>query len=142
MHTAKLNSLILFLLVPLLLSCGTSNIVTVTEIDTVIIHDTIHLIEIDSIWHGGIYNDKDSIGSIAVNPESKTALVNIKWLKPDTIRIIKDSISFVPQDNVIQVISGLLPLWAEIVLIAVGVLLLAFANKKTSIIDFIKGLIK
>ncbi len=123
---------ILFLLfVPLLLSCGTSNIITVTEIDTVIIRDTIQLTEIDSIWHGGIYNDKDSIGSIAVNPKSKTASVNIKWLKPDTIRINQDTL-FIPQDNVIQIISGMLPLWAEIILIAVGVLLLAFVNKKTS----------
>ena len=95
MQVAKLKNLFSIIVVLLLFGCSsTPTIITVTEIDTITIHDVIPLIEIDSIWYGGIYNGKDSIGSIAVSPKSKTAVIDIKWLKPDTLRIPIESTKY------------------------------------------------
>lgn len=83
------------LLVLLLLGCSSApTIITVIETDTIAVHDTVHLSEIDSIWYGGIYSDKDSIGSIAISPKSKTAIVDIKWLRQDTVRITVESTKY------------------------------------------------
>ena len=71
----------------MLFGCSSTKIITVTKTDTIAVRDTVHLVDTDSIWYGGIYSDKDSIGSVAVSPKSKTAIVDIKWLKPDTIKV-------------------------------------------------------
>lgn len=116
-----MKSIILILLCTLLLGCSGTKTVTVTEIDTVIVHDTIHLVEIDSIWHGGIYNDKDSIGSIAVNPKSKTAIVNIKWLKPDTVYFEVPTTYPLIFDNflnrLIETFFRVMPFWQKLIII-------------------------
>lgn len=122
-----MKSVILILLSILLIGCCSTNTITVTEIDTVIVHDTIQLVEIDSIWHGGIYNDKDSIGSIAVNPKSKTAIVKIKWLKADTVFFEVPTTYPVILDNflnrIIETFFRVMPFWQKLILIIlVGVI--------------------
>ncbi|MBK8609089.1 MAG: hypothetical protein IPL84_03880 [Chitinophagaceae bacterium] len=71
----------------ILLIAGCCNVkqVTIPEVDTIIIEDTTQLVDSDSLWVGLIHADGNSIGSLAVNPKSKKAIVNIKWLKPDTV---------------------------------------------------------
>lgn len=70
----------------LLIGCGSTTTIYVTEVDTVVIRDTIQLAG-DSIWYGGITNGSDTIGSLAVFPKSKKAIVDIKWLKPDSVEV-------------------------------------------------------
>ena len=126
---------ILIILCILLLGCSGTKTITITEVDTVIVHDTIQLVEIDSIWHGGIYNDKDSIGSVAVNPKSKTAIVKIRWLKPDTVYFEVPTTYPVIFDNflnrVIETFFKVMPFWQKLILIVmvIGIIYIIYLIK-------------
>lgn len=117
-----------FVALVLLLSitgCGSTSTITVTEIDTITVRDTVYLTDGDSIWYGGIYSDPsadgDSIGSIAVNPKSKTAIVNIKWLKPDTVLVpIQDTKYIIMSQTLEKVLSAMfvvMPFWQKLIVI-------------------------
>ena len=113
-----------FVALVLLLSitgCGSTSTITVTEIDTIAVRDTVYLTDGDSIWYGGIYSDADSIGSIAVNPKSKTAIVNIKWLKPDTVLVpIQDTKYIIMSQTLEKVLSAMfivMPFWQKLIVI-------------------------
>ena len=107
------------------IGCGSTSTVTVTEIDTIAVRDTVYLTDPsadgDSIWYGGIYSDADSIGSIAVNPKSKTAIVNIKWLKPDTVLVpIQDTKYIIMSQTLEKVLSAMfvvMPFWQKLIVI-------------------------
>ena len=115
---------IYFIVVVLLFLSGCSStpqFITVTETDTILIHDTVHLRDIDSIWYGGIYNGKDSIGSIAVSPKSKTAIVDIKWLKPDSVLIPITDTKYLMFSSIIERVLAtmftVMPLYQKLILI-------------------------
>lgn len=103
------------------IGCGSTSTITVTEIDTIAVRDTVYLTDGDSIWYGGIYSDADSIGSIAVNPKSKTAVVNIKWLKPDTVLVpIQDTKYIIMSQTLEKVLSAMfivMPFWQKLIVI-------------------------
>lgn len=63
----------------------------------------------DTIWYGGITNEADTIGSLAVHPKSKKAEINIKWLKPDTLYVpIEDTKYLVITQTLEKVLTALL----------------------------------
>lgn len=135
----KLRKYSLILGVLLLIGCSSTPLIIEKPIYISVpyqVVDTVKLIG-DTIWYGGIINDKDTIGSVAVNPKSKTAVVNIQ----DTIKKIDTIKVEVPieKEKVVQIISGFLPWWGEAILIIIGILLLVFINKKSSLINLIKG---
>lgn len=76
---------IILLSILFIAGCCNTKQFTVTEIDTIAIKDTAQLADYDSVWIGPIHADGDSIGSLAVYPKNKKAIVLIKWLKPDTV---------------------------------------------------------
>jgi len=135
---------LLFLCSILLIGCC-SNLETIKIVEKQIpyeICDTIPLIG-DTIWYGGLTRDNDTIGSLAVNPESKTAIVNIK----EKIKY-KDSLIYVPKEvekeKVIQTISGPLDWWGEGLLILFAVVLLVIQNKSKAlnILSWLKTILK
>lgn len=119
---------ILLLLSIILYGCCSTSTITVTEVDTISVHDTIALHEIDSIWHGGVYNGKDSIGSLAVNPKSKTAILDIRWLKPDSTVVLVESTKYIVLSQTLEKILtatlSVMPFWQKLlVLFLVGMAL-------------------
>lgn len=115
----------------LLLSCSSPSIIYVTEVDTITIQDTVQLAG-DTIWYGGIYNGLDSIGSLAVHPKSKQAIVNIKWLKPDSIAIPINDTKYIYLSktivDVLGVIFTVMPFYQKLILIVmlIGVLFIVY----------------
>jgi hypothetical protein len=121
-HKSKLAFIYFMILVLLLFAgCSSTSTITVTEIDTIAVHDTVHLTDIDSIWYGGIYSGTDSIGSIAVIPKSKVATVDIKWLKPDTVLVhIQDTKYLIISQTLEKVLSAMfviMPFWQKLIVI-------------------------
>ena len=105
----------------LIAGCSSTSTVTITEVDTIIVRDTVQLVEQDTIWYGGIYNNKDSIGSLAVYPKSKKAAVLIKWLKADTVYyevptsypVILDGFL----NRVLETFFKVMPFWQKLLII-------------------------
>jgi len=129
MELAKLKNLFSIILLSIVLyGCCSTSTITVTEIDTITIHDTVQLTDLDSIWVGGIYSGKDSIGSIAVSPKSKTAVVDIKWLKPDTLIVPIESTKYLILtgflERMITTFFSAMPFYWQILLILLLIALL------------------
>ncbi|MDY0083315.1 MAG: hypothetical protein RBR74_09055 [Ignavibacteriaceae bacterium] len=105
----KLKNLFSIILLSIILyGCCSTSTITVTEIDTFSVRDTVQLIG-DTIWYGGITNGADTIGSLAVHPKSKKAEINIKWLKPDTLYVpIEDTKYLVITQTLEKVLTALL----------------------------------
>lgn len=126
----------LFLMMSILLiGCSSIQIVEkevkvpiyIDRIDTLLLKDSIAVT--DTFWYSDITDSlKGVIGSLKVWYNKKIAELKLK--QSDTVKIIiKDTLT-VEKEKPITIISGLLPMWAEIILIAVGVLLLWFTTKK------------
>lgn len=109
MAMVKLKNLFSIILLSIILyGCCSTSTITVTEIDTFSVRDTVQLIG-DTIWYGGITNRADTIGSLAVHPKSKKAEINIKWLKPDTLYVpIEDTKYLVITQTLEKVLTALL----------------------------------
>ena len=110
----------IIILFGLLFSCSSPSIIYVTEVDTIVVVDTVQLAG-DSIWYGGIYNGSDSIGSIAVHPKSKQAIVNIKWLKPDSVAITVNDTKYIVLSktitDVLSILFVVMPFYQKLILI-------------------------
>lgn len=103
--------------------------------DTIKLIDTIYQTEI--LWIGDIKDSSNSnIGKLTVNPKNKTANINIDK-RIDTVKVSIIDTVYQEKTNIIQVVSGLLPFWAEMILIFIAVVLLAISNKST-----LKGIFK
>jgi hypothetical protein len=129
MELAKLKNLFSIILVVLLLGCSsTPQFIPVPHIDSIYVHDTIPLYDTGDVWIGGIYSGKDSIGSIAVSPKSKTAVVDIKWLKPDTLIVPIESTKYLILtgflERMITTFFSAMPFYWQILLILLLIALL------------------
>ena len=128
----------IFIILGALIFFGCSHIEYITKEVQVPIYipekaDTITLIDTvdgsDVYWFGNI---ADSLGR--VNSELKVYYnKKIAELKQksriDTVTVTVTDTVYKDRTSVVEVISGLLPLWAEIVFIAIGLVLLALSNK-------------
>jgi hypothetical protein len=112
------------------------------------VHDTIYLTQdtvylpsdSNAYWEGNVEDSlKNVIGWLKVYYNRQIAELKLNP-RVDTVKVTTEIP--VQKDKIIQIISGLLPMWAEIILIAVGILLLAFANKNTTILQALKSLFK
>lgn len=119
--------LVVFLLSIIIYGCCSTSTITVTEIDTIAIKDTAQLADLDSVWVGAIHNGKDSIGSLAVYPKSRKAVVNIKWLKPDSVLVeIEDTKYLVLSQTLEKILTAtisVMPFWQKLlvlILVATG----------------------
>lgn len=136
---AKLRYSLIGLVVALLLGCSSApTVIYVTEIDTIAITDTVQLAG-DSIWYGGIYNGSDSVGSLAVHPKSKKAIVDIKWLKPDSVAIpINDTKYIFLSKTITDVLSAIflvIPFYQKLLLIIllIGALFIVYKLWKKNV---------
>ena len=118
---------LIFLLSIIFYGCCSTSTITVTEIDTIAIKDTAQLADLDSVWVGAIHNGKDSIGSLAVYPKSRKAVVNIKWLKPDSVLVeIEDTKYLVLSQTLEKILTAtisVMPFWQKLlvlILVAIG----------------------
>lgn len=142
------NSFIILMLV--LFGCSTAP--TIIEVPYPVfipaIHDTIELVQdtvylptdSNAYWGGNVedslhnvigwlkvyYNRQ--IAELKLNPHTDTLMI------PDTI--------YVDKDRPVQVLVGLLPWWGETLVILFTAGLLAFASKKTNLLELIKGIFK
>lgn len=95
--------------------------------DTLILKDSTTLI--DTFWYSDITDSlKGVIGGLKVWYNKKLAELKLKYR--DTVTVTVHDTVTVEREKPIAVISGLLPLWAELILIAVGVVLLWLTSKK------------
>jgi len=148
----KLRSRLAFayFVVLVLLLIGCSSTPTIVEVPYPVfvpaIHDTIELVQdtvyapsdSNAYWEGGVQDSlKNVIGWLKVFYNRKIAELKLNP-HTDTVKVpVKVPVE---KDKIIQVISGLLPMWAEAILIVVGIILLVFANKNTTILQALKGL--
>lgn len=137
-------------LAALLISCNSAPLIVETPYPVYIpgIHDTIYLQqdtvykETDSLayWEGNVEDSlKNIIGWLKVFYNRKIAELKLNP-RTDSV-IVHDTIPSIPKDNVVQVISGFLDWWGEILLILFGVVLLALQNKNINIFSYLKNLI-
>ncbi len=122
-------------LVLLLISCSSVQVVEkevkvpvyIDRQDTLILKDSITVS--DTIWYSNIVDSlKGVMGNLKVWYNKKIAELKLNY--KDTVKIVQyDTIKTVIEKP-ITVISGLLPMWAEIILIVVGIALLTIVNKK------------
>lgn len=116
-----MKQLLIILSALFIAGCCSTELATITEIDTIAIRDTAKLADLDSVWVGPIRVNDDSVGSLAVYPVSKTAVVNIKWLKPDTIfyevpttyPVILDGFL----NRLLETFFRVMPFWQKLILI-------------------------
>lgn len=128
---------IVIILVSILLIVGCSSTQVIEKIvevpvyierqDTLILKDSTTLI--DTFWYSDIVDSlKGTIGSLKVWYNKRLAELKLRY--PDTVRITISDTLFVEKEKPISVISGLLPIWAEVILIAIAVLLLWLSKGK------------
>lgn len=140
------------ILVVLLLSYGCSSTPTIIEKPYPVyiggVHDTVYLTQDtvvydDEMWYGDIVDSlENTIGWLRVYYNKKIAELKINP-RIDTVTI-HDTIPSKPI-SVVETVYGILPTWAQILLMAiVGVLLYFTASSqiKTPIIDLIKNILK
>jgi hypothetical protein len=110
------------------------------------VHDTILLAQdtvyvpsdSNAYWEGNVEDSlKNVIGWLKVYYNKRIAELKLNP-KVDTIKVPIEIP--VERDKVVQIISGFLPWWGEAILIAIGILLLSFINKKNNLLDLIKGI--
>lgn len=99
--------------------------------------DTVKLIG-DTIWYGGITNHGDTVGAIAVNPKSKTAVVDIKdeinhtdtvyYEVPTSYPVLLDSFL----DRLLTTFFTAMPFWQKLILIllAAGLIYIVYSIKR------------
>lgn len=94
--------------------------------DTLVLKDSVT--SIDTFWYSDIVDSLQGvIGNLKVWYKKKLAELNIKQM--DTVYVAVYDTLRIEKEKPITVISGLLPLWAEIVLIIIGIFLLWFTQK-------------
>lgn len=125
----------LILLSILIIGCSSTKVIEkVVEVpvyidrqDTLILKDSVT--SVDTFWYSEITDSlKNVIGNLKVWYKKKLAELNIK--QKDTVYITLYDTVKVEREKPISIISGLLPIWAEILLIVVGIVLLYITNKK------------
>ena len=137
-----------FIVVLLLFGCSSTPVIVETPYPVFIpgVHDTIYLsqdtvyapTDSNAYWEGNVEDSlKNVIGWMKVYYNKKIAELKLNS-KVDTI-FYPDTL-YQDKTKVVQIISGLLPWWGEALLILIGAGLLALINKKTSIINLIKGI--
>ncbi len=142
------NSFIILMLV--LFGCSTAP--TIIEVPYPVfipaIHDTIELVQdtvylpsdSNAYWEGDVQDSlKNVIGWLKVFYNRQIAELKLNP-RTDSI-IIYDTIPAIPKENTVQVISGLLDWWGEILLLLFAVILLALQNKNINLISYLKNLI-
>jgi len=141
-----------FVLFTVLLLFGCSTAPTIIEkpypVYLLGIHDTIPLVQdtvylpsdSNAYWEGNVEDSlKNVIGWLKVFYNRKIAELK---LNPKVDTLFYPDTLFQDKTKVVQIISGLLPWWGEALLILIGAGLLALVNKKTNILDLIKGVFK
>lgn len=134
----------------LLYSCSSTPTIVETPYPVFIpgIHDTIYLAQdtvyaptdSNAYWEGNVEDSlKNVIGWLKVYYNKRMAELKLNpridtFFVADTIRIDKD--------RPVQVLVGLLPWWGETLVILFTAGLLAFASKKTNILELVKGMFK
>lgn len=105
--------------------------VYITVTDTMLLKDTV--IALDTLWYSDVVDSlNNTIGWLKVYYKKKLAQLNIT--KKDTVKFTQIDTIYVDKPKPIEVISGLLPAWAEIVLIAIGIGLLYLTTKTGKIL--------
>ena len=138
------------MLVLLLTACSTAPTIIYKEVPYYVpaVHDTITLLpdtvyaptDSNAYWSGNVEDSLNNvIGWLKVYYNKKIAELNL-YPRMDTV-IITDTL-YQDKTKVVQIISGLLPWWGEALLILIGAGLLALVNKKTNILELIKGIFK
>ncbi len=98
--------------------------------DTLLLKDSVSVI--DTFWYSDITDSlKGVIGGLKVWYNKKLAELKLKY--PDTVTVIVIDTLRIEKEKPIAIISGLLPAWAEIILIAVGIILLWLTTKKVKL---------
>ncbi len=98
--------------------------------DTLLLKDSVSVI--DTFWYSDITDSlKGVIGSLKVWYNKKLAELKLKY--PDTVTVTVTDTLRIEREKPIAIISGLLPAWAEIILIAVGIILLWLTTKKVKL---------
>lgn len=128
----------LFVLLGILFFFGCSHTEYITKEVQVPIYipektDTITLIDTvdgsDVYWFGNIADSLGKVNSeLKIYYKKKIAELKQKS-RTDTVTVTVTDTIYKEKVSVVEVISGLLPLWAEIIFIAVGIVLLALSNK-------------
>lgn len=146
---AKLKNLFSILFVLFIFGCNSTSNIIEKPYPVYIpgVHDTI------SLKADTVYLPSDSNASWSGNVEDSLHNV-IGWLKVfynrkiaelklhpkiDTVKV-KETITEY-KDKPVQIISGLLDWWGEILLILFGVILLAIQNKNIDLLSYLKNLI-
>jgi len=141
------NSFIILMLV--LFGCSAPTIIEVPyPVFIPAIHDTIELAQdtvyapsdSNAYWEGDVQDSlKNVIGWLKVFYNRQIAELKLNP-RTDTIKI-HDTIPAIPKENTVQVISGLLDWWGEILLLLFAVILLALQNKNINLLSYLKNLI-
>lgn len=146
----KLRNYLSSLMVLILLSCSSAP--TLVEVPYPVfipgVHDTIQLVQ-DTIyvpsdsnayWEGNVEDSlKNVIGWMKVYYNRKIAELKLNP-RIDTVKVKEKVVEY--KDRPVQVLVGLLPWWGETLVILFTAGLLAFASKKTNILELVKGIFK